>query len=55
MAAEEVTVVKSQNRRSTGSLRNGLVWERGRFFIACSFYHGLPPKLATEKPGSRLP
>jgi len=33
MAAEEVTVVKSQNRRSTGSLRKGLVWDRGSFFI----------------------
>jgi hypothetical protein len=33
MAAEEVTVVKSQNRRSSGSLRNGLVWDKGSFFI----------------------
>ena len=43
MAAEEVTVVKSQNRRSPGSFRNGLVWDRGRFFIILYFYHDCPP------------
>ena len=33
MAAEDVTVLKSQKRRSSGFLRNGLVLDRGIFFI----------------------
>jgi hypothetical protein len=31
--------MKSQNRRSSGSFRKGLVWDRGGFFGMLQLYH----------------